>query len=62
MIRHGMRILAILALMGGASIARAADICPATSGPDASYGARIARIACGENRLWYRPFITAQTI
>jgi hypothetical protein len=58
MIRHGARALALLALLGAAATARAADICPAGAGPDASYAARIARIACGENRLWYRPFIT----
>ena len=58
MIDRNARALALLALLGATVTARAADICPAPAGPDASYAARIARIACGENRLWYRPFIT----
>jgi hypothetical protein len=58
MIRPCAHALAMLALLGSAATARAADICPVPSGPDPSYPARIARIACGENRLWYRPFIT----
>ena len=55
---RALHALVALALLGAAANARAADICPAPTGPDATYAARIARIACGENRLWYRPFIT----
>ena len=58
MMRHGKRALAAFALLGVAAHARAGEICPVANGPDASYAARIARIACAENRLWYRPFIT----
>ena len=58
MIDRNARALTLLALLGASVGARAADICPAPAGPDASYAARIARIACGENRLWFRPFIT----
>ena len=58
MTRCPARALVLFALLGVATMASAADICPVTSGPDATYAARIARIACGENRLWYRPFIT----
>jgi hypothetical protein len=58
MIRRSTYALAMLALLGSAATVRAADICPVPAGPDPTYAARIARIACGENRLWYRPFIT----
>jgi hypothetical protein len=58
MIRRGVHALATIALLGAACHARAGEICPVTTGPDASYAARIARIACAENRLWFRPFIT----
>jgi hypothetical protein len=58
MIRRSLHALAMLVLLGGGAQARAEGICPDISGPDASYAARIARIACAENRLWYRPFIT----
>lgn len=57
MIGRGVHALATLALMGAAWHASAGEICPVTTGPDASYAARIARLACAENRLWYRPFI-----
>ena len=58
MIRCRVHALVTFALLGVAAHARAGEICPATTGPDPSYAARIARIACAENRLWYRPFIT----
>ena len=40
-------------------IAMASDPCAAGIDPMASYGMRIAAVACTEHRLWYAPFIDA---
>lgn len=48
-------------LLIGMGVVHAADPCPALqrSPASADVATRIATIACAENMLWYRPFITA---
>jgi len=52
-------VAAILLLAAG--VVHAADPCPALqrSPPSAVTAIRIASVACAENMLWFRPFITA---
>lgn len=48
--------LLLLAGSGGAS----ARECPVDPGPGGAYAARIAALACAENRLWHGPFLDAR--
>lgn len=52
-------LLASLLLLAACGRASALD-CPVDPGPGGAYAARIAAIACAENRLWDGPFIDAQ--
>ena len=52
-------LLALLLLLAGGGRAFARD-CPVDPGAGGAFAARIAAIACAENRLWDGPFIDAQ--
>jgi len=55
------RLLSFVALWLLAGCGRAfAQDCPADPGAGGAYAARVAAIACAENRLWHAPFIDAQ--
>lgn len=54
--RRGWAALLAWAGLLGTGCTRAADPCITPPGPD-SYAARIARVACAENALWFGPFI-----
>ena len=58
MVDWGMRC-ALLAFLTWRSIgtALAGDPCAASFDANASYGARIAAVACAEHRLWFSPFL-----
>lgn len=55
------RTIVAAILLHAARVVHAADPCPVLqrSPESATVAARIATIACAENMLWYRPFITA---
>ena len=49
-------LLAALA-WAGMREARAAEPCDAATPPAATWGGRVAALACAEHRLWYSPFL-----